>query len=481
VNRVGGAWSAPVALATGTVLHPMLAFDTAGVLHLSWLNDVSGAPAIMYANRSAAGVWSAPETVAGGDVLSNINADQGPSIAVDAANHPYVLYVSASKGTFGPAGDTAQYGAIRIKERVGGAWTSNDPSPDALTHTPQIYMHGNDIYAFNGHDTAINFAYSYRLAGLAWTPEQKLTTLVADGSANIRWDPLHENDPSIIDAAFYHEDRLNNRSFLGEIYYRAVAPSTAPPADTTPPSVAITSPSAGIVSGTVTLTAGASDNVGVASVQFNLDGSALGGLLTSVPYSDSWNTTSVTNGTHSLSATARDAAGNTTTSTVTVDVENAVAPPPPPTPTTLFGDSTILTHLDNNVAGDVEAFAVNATSSGSLAHLAVYLDAPLPSSLAVGLYSDSGTAPATLLASKSLSTLAAGWNSFDLGPVALTAGARYWVALLVPSGAAGVVNFRDGHSGPSVWYGGHSLSALPGVWPGGSTANDGPVSSYGTS
>jgi hypothetical protein len=132
------------------------------------------------------------------------------------------------------------------------------------------------------------------------------------------------------------------------------------------------------------------------------------------------------------------------------------------------------------VAGDVEAFAVNATSSGSLGHLAVYLDSPVPSSLAVGLYSDGGTAPATLLASRSLSTLASGWNTFDLGPVALTAGARYWVALLVPSGATGVVNFRDGHTGPSVWYGGHGLSALTPTWPGGSTANDGPVSSYGT-
>ena len=146
----------------------------------------------------------------------------------------------------------------------------------------------------------------------------------------------------------------------------------------------------------------------------------------------------------------------------------------------MFGDSTILTHLDNNVAGDVEAFAVNATSSGSLAHLSVYLDSPVPSSLAVGLYSDGGTAPATLVASKSLSTLASGWNSFDLGPVALTAGARYWVALLVPSGATGVVNFRDGHTGPSAFYGGHGLSALPPVWPGGSTSNDGPASSYGT-
>ena len=42
------------------------------------------------------------------------------------------------------------------------------------------------------------------------------------------------------------------------------------------------------------------------------------------------------------------------------------------------------------------------------------------------------------------------------------------------------INFRDGHIAPSVWYGGHGLAALPPTWPGGSVANDGPVSSFGT-
>src|SRR5205809_987113 len=86
----------------------------------------------------------------------------------------------------------------------------------------------------------------------------------------------------------------------------------------------IASPSSGsTVSGAVTVTASASDNVGVAGVQFRLDGSNLGGEDTSSPYSVSWSTTAASNGSHTLTARARDAAGNaTTSSTVTVTVFN---------------------------------------------------------------------------------------------------------------------------------------------------------------
>ena len=49
-------------------------------------------------------------------------------------------------------------------------------------------------------------------------------------------------------------------------------------ADTTPPTVAITAPAdQATVSGSITVSATASDDVGVASVQFKLDGNPLGG------------------------------------------------------------------------------------------------------------------------------------------------------------------------------------------------------------
>jgi YVTN family beta-propeller protein len=93
--------------------------------------------------------------------------------------------------------------------------------------------------------------------------------------------------------------------------------------DNTKPTVTLAAPNNGApVSGTVTLSATASDNAGVAGVQFMVDGTALGAEDSGSPYSASWNTTTVTNGTHTLAAVARDTAGNTTTSTVTVTVTN---------------------------------------------------------------------------------------------------------------------------------------------------------------
>ena len=84
--------------------------------------------------------------------------------------------------------------------------------------------------------------------------------------------------------------------------------------DTTAPTVAMTAPMTGVVSGTITVSATASDNVGVIGVQFRLDGASLGAEDMTAPYSISWNTATVPNGTHTLTAVARDAAGNSTTS-----------------------------------------------------------------------------------------------------------------------------------------------------------------------
>jgi hypothetical protein len=95
--------------------------------------------------------------------------------------------------------------------------------------------------------------------------------------------------------------------------------------DTTPPTTSITSPVGGAtVSGTVVIAASASDDVGVAKVEFYVDG-ALKSTDTTAPYQYAWSTGAVPNGSHALQSRAYDAVNNVGTSdTVTVTVNNPV-------------------------------------------------------------------------------------------------------------------------------------------------------------
>jgi hypothetical protein len=79
----------------------------------------------------------------------------------------------------------------------------------------------------------------------------------------------------------------------------------------------------------MTVSANATDNVGIIGVQFKLDGADLGSLDTSANYMTSWDTTSTSDGPHKIAAVARDAAGNTTTSAVVNVTVNNSSPPPP--------------------------------------------------------------------------------------------------------------------------------------------------------
>ncbi len=145
--------------------------------------------------------------------------------------------------------------------------------------------------------------------------------------------------------------------------------------DSTPPTVSITSPAVNAtVSGGVTISALASDNVGIAGLQFKVDGTNLGPEQTGTAYAIFWDTTKVSNGNHTLTAVARDSAGNQTTSaTVVVNVNNAsTSGTPPPT-----GNSSVAYSLadrgadlltENSTSGSINVgYARVQTDAGSSA------------------------------------------------------------------------------------------------------------------
>ncbi|MBI5004414.1 Ig-like domain-containing protein [Candidatus Kaiserbacteria bacterium] len=142
--------------------------------------------------------------------------------------------------------------------------------------------------------------------------------------------------------------------------------------DSTAPTVSITAPAGGAtVSGTIAVNATASDNVGVAGVQFKLDGANLGAEDSSSPYSVSWNTTSTANGSHTLTAVARDAAGNTTTSVVVnVTVSNDTTAPTtwitsPAPSATVSGTIAVTATASDNVGVVGVQFKLNGANLGA--------------------------------------------------------------------------------------------------------------------
>ena len=142
--------------------------------------------------------------------------------------------------------------------------------------------------------------------------------------------------------------------------------------DTTVPTAAVTAPTAGsTVSGAaVAVSASASDNKAVVGVQFRLDGINLGAEDTSAPYGVTWNTTTASNGPHTLTAVARDAAGNTASSPpVGVTVSNSG--PAGPVAAYAFNEGAGITTTDssgNNNTGSLlgPSWTPNGKNGGAL-------------------------------------------------------------------------------------------------------------------
>ncbi len=153
---------------------------------------------------------------------------------------------------------------------------------------------------------------------------------------------------------------------LGAYAYGGSAP--------TPPAVAMTAPlNNATVSGSITVSASASDTVGVASVQFLLDGTNLDAALTAAPFSMKWDSSTVADGWYTLTARATDEAGLQTTATpVGILVSNAVSSLGLPTVTVVASAATAMIGTTNDAVvtfartgGTTQPLTVNFSLGGS--------------------------------------------------------------------------------------------------------------------
>ncbi|HZC73480.1 MAG TPA: Ig-like domain-containing protein [Jatrophihabitans sp.] len=278
-----------------------------------------------YSDTTAAASTDYSYTVRAYDAAGNTSADSLP--ATVSTPTPDATPPAISVAAAGPVSQTS----------ATVTWTTDEPASSQVNYGPT---------AGYGNSSALN-------PTLVLSHSQTITGLSASTTYHFQ--------VSSTDAAG------NNALSADKIF---TTPDPAP--DTTPPTVTVTAPAnAATVSGSVNVTATASDDTGVVGVQFILDGANLGAEDTTSPYSIAWDTKTVGNGSHALSAIARDAAGNSATATtVNVTVSNDLTPPTvslttPPDGTTVSGTISVAANANDNVGVGSVQFLLDGANLGA--------------------------------------------------------------------------------------------------------------------
>ncbi len=146
----------------------------------------------------------------------------------------------------------------------------------------------------------------------------------------------------------------------------------------------------------------------------------------------------------------------------------------------LLGDQNVESTLDSNAAGRAQAFPTTASASGLLSSLSMYVDpTSTASQIAIGLYSDAGGHPSSLLTQAVFTPQAGVWNTASVPPVAVSLGTPYWIAVL--GLGSGRPYFRDSVTGcTSEGSSSDSLAALPAAWSTGGIWTACALSAYGS-
>jgi PKD repeat protein len=149
-------------------------------------------------------------------------------------------------------------------------------------------------------------------------------------------------------------------------------------------------------------------------------------------------------------------------------------------PGIVLGDDVLGTP-DPGLKGTAVAFSTTASQCGRVGALSVYLDTKSTATkLVVGLYSDQGGHPGTLLAQGTVSNPVAGaWNTVAIPPKPVVKDTVYWIAILGGPGGTVYYHTRAGACAAET-SAQTGLAALPSAWFTGSILGACPVAAYGT-
>lgn len=197
------------------------------------------------------------------------------------------------------------------------------------TNAAQNAFLGNLIDTYTGYSRT-NITCGYGCSDHAsWTAQGYPASIPFEALMNQDNPFIHTADDTLANSTDGTTTNNANNALkfarIGAAYLAELGKGTLPgqPTDTQAPSVSLTAPASGAtVNGTTSITATATDNVGVNKVEFLVDGVVKGTSFSS-PYSFAWDSRTVANGSHTVAAKAHDSAGNNaTTAARTVTVAN---------------------------------------------------------------------------------------------------------------------------------------------------------------
>ena len=316
-------------------------------------------------DESTAGIciWDAYDSVYNHAVLMGY----GSNPPNDAANGPAPLAYNVSSKTYSTRKEFHLYKQLFKFVFPGSIRISAAPSGGDIVLA--FYHQPSGRVTIVGRNTGSNpVTYNGTMVNLPGISSfQYYRTSETDSSINF----LKGNDIVVSNGAFTFTASSNSMFTLTGLVSGT---------DITPPTISITAPVSGVtVSNSVQLMALASDDVEVTGVRFLLNGTNLNGEILAPPYTISWDTRTVVNGSYTLSAVARDISGNTGTSApIVVTVTNQDTTLPTVSVTSPMQNAavtgTILmsaTATDTNGIAGVQ-FLIDGAQSGSEITVAPY-------------------------------------------------------------------------------------------------------------
>ncbi len=354
--------------------------------------------------------------------------------------------------------------------------------PNQAWSTAPTVQEDVPLYASDGSGIMQKY---YNAQDYHWDSQAQASYLSTTGSTNSSDYFISFEDTSDVNAKFNY---INSKGLGGLIIYslgmgypgNGTYPllayvkkemgggTTAVPTDTIPPSISISSPTNGAtVSGTLSISANASDNVGVTGVTFKVDGSLIGSTISVAPFTASLLTTTLTNGTHTISATATDAAGNSSTASITVNVSNILSTKDTTAPTvsvtspssgsTVSGTISLSANASDNVGVTGVQFKIDGTNYGSAITTSPYTTTLATSGLSNGTHTISAVA-SDAAGNTATSSVTVTVSNTVASSAASTSGTWIYQNQLASNWSDGSWNVTDDFANTSIVYSGCTAS-----------------------